>query len=236
MLVQALSVVASASVVMAATQHVVLVGPDHTLNYEPSTVQASVGDTILFQFQAGNHSVTQSTFQNPCTYSGGFNSGFFPISGNPVDVAITVETSDPIWMFCAQDGHCEAGMVFAVNPPSSGDTFSAFVSNAESGNTASATTTMTGSAAASLISTWTASTTLTVASGSASATASASDSSSSMTSGGYGMASSSSAATSSGASSTSSASAAAKTSGGASALLTPSAAGLFLSFLLSAFM
>lgn len=45
--------------------------------FTPSSVTASVGDSILFLFESGNHSVTQSTFDNPCErLSGGFDSGY----------------------------------------------------------------------------------------------------------------------------------------------------------------
>jgi plastocyanin len=45
-----------------------------------------------------------------------------------------VKTTDPLWVYCGQTNpisHCGAGMVFAVNPPATGNTFAAFQSNAE---------------------------------------------------------------------------------------------------------
>ncbi|KAK0503538.1 hypothetical protein EDD18DRAFT_1040524, partial [Armillaria luteobubalina] len=60
---------------------------------------------------------TQSTFAAPCNKSG-INSGFVPISTNSTQFGqwtFTVDNTAPLWFFCAQMGHCEAGMVFAVN-------------------------------------------------------------------------------------------------------------------------
>ncbi|KAF8325840.1 uncharacterized protein EI90DRAFT_3128357 [Cantharellus anzutake] len=73
-------------------------------------------------------SVVQSTFDNPCTRSG-FDSG---IHTGPFTYNYTVDDTDPYWLFCIVDGHCKAGMVAAINPPTSGNqTFAAFVAKAE---------------------------------------------------------------------------------------------------------
>ena len=66
----------------AATTHTVKVGPPtNPYQFDPSSVNASVGDTILFQFYPRNHSVVKADFQVPCVpaaegyfYSGSFNS------------------------------------------------------------------------------------------------------------------------------------------------------------------
>jgi len=45
---------------------------------------------------------------------------------------MTVPSTDPLWFYCAQAMHCESGMVFAVNPPTSGNkTFTAFQASAK---------------------------------------------------------------------------------------------------------
>jgi hypothetical protein len=42
-----------------------------------------------------------------------------------------VTSNDSQWFFCAQTGHCQAGMVFAINPGKiAGETFKAFQENA----------------------------------------------------------------------------------------------------------
>ena len=53
---------------------------------------------------------------------------------NPTDARFVLQTA-PIWVYCKQmnpKSHCNAGMVFAINAPSSGNTFDAFLQNAKS--------------------------------------------------------------------------------------------------------
>ncbi|KAL5490165.1 hypothetical protein ACEPAI_4998 [Sanghuangporus weigelae] len=146
------SALAAISAVSAQTTITVQVGANGGLTYEPSSVNASQGDTIAFQFLAKNHTVTQSTFANPCTASG-VDSGFFPVTANATEVpqwSFTVNNaSAPLWFFCAQTGHCERGMVFAVNPTAE-RTFEAFQAAAMStASNTSATGSATGGATAS---------------------------------------------------------------------------------------
>jgi plastocyanin len=91
------------------------------LTYEPSSVTAQQGDQIAFQFVAKNHTVTQSTFDAPCTFKAdGVNSGYqFVAAGAtsfPVWTITVNNASAPLWFYCAQGAHCQNGMVFAVNP------------------------------------------------------------------------------------------------------------------------
>ncbi|KAG8905177.1 hypothetical protein FRB99_000591, partial [Tulasnella sp. 403] len=54
----------------------IIVGGDAGLVYTPPVVYPDVGDTLRFWFRAKNHSVTQSSFEYPCTkLDGGFDSG-----------------------------------------------------------------------------------------------------------------------------------------------------------------
>jgi len=104
----------------------VKVGENDTLTYNPSNVTAEVGDTIAFEFVAKNHTITQSTFATPCSNftfangSTGVDSGFQFVAANttsfPVFSFTVMNTSTPLWFYCRQTGHCEKGMVFAVNP------------------------------------------------------------------------------------------------------------------------
>lgn len=110
--------------------HIVRVGQANNstaLRYFPDNISAKVGDTIQFQFAAGNHTVTQSTFDAPCVpisqssnntgvFSGymsvaaGLNStGMVPVFSMPVKVAT------PLWFYCSQGKHCQNGMVLVVN-------------------------------------------------------------------------------------------------------------------------
>jgi plastocyanin len=101
-----------------AAQHVVEAG-EHG-KFVPDTVQAAVGDTIVYEFYPGNHSMAQSTFDAPCLPApGGIFSGFFsPTSGvDPQVWVVTIKDTNPIWVYCAQVGHCNSGMVMVVNPP-----------------------------------------------------------------------------------------------------------------------
>jgi hypothetical protein len=100
-----------------------------------------------------NHSVVQSSYDNPChPLPGGFYSGFVPVppgaqgsvraqfsclviicsSLSPVRTKsillitamnqslfflLTINSTDPIYYYCGQVGHCQAGMVGVINPP-----------------------------------------------------------------------------------------------------------------------
>jgi plastocyanin len=62
-------------------EHKIIVGANNDLVYEPNNIQAKVGDRVIFEFQSKNHTVTQSSFGNPCQGlvkddgSSGFKSG-----------------------------------------------------------------------------------------------------------------------------------------------------------------
>ncbi|THH14322.1 hypothetical protein EW146_g5992 [Bondarzewia mesenterica] len=100
--------------------------------FNPSNFTASNGTLVTFFFPSGSiaHSVTQSSFAEPCTYlaaangsSGGFDSGLQ--TGVQFTVNITDDTK-PIWFHCKQVTHCGLGMVGSINAPSAGNTFDAF--------------------------------------------------------------------------------------------------------------
>ena len=96
------------------------------LTYSPNSIQANVGDMVQFQFYPKNHSVVQSTFDQPCqpiqninASVPGFFSGFQPVSLNQSSqptFTIMVQNTSPIWFYCAQAKHCQGGMVGVVNP------------------------------------------------------------------------------------------------------------------------
>jgi plastocyanin len=104
--------------------HTVTVGGNGSLTYDPPFIQAAVRDTIKFVFAAKNHTVTQSSFGDPCrklqftstTGQIGFDSGFVPgAADGSATFSVTVNDTSPIWVYCRQTGHCGQGMVFAVN-------------------------------------------------------------------------------------------------------------------------
>lgn len=93
-----------------------------------------------------NHTVTQSSFGEPCeklknSYGNlvGFDSGFHPVSNTTTSdfptFEITVNDTNPIWGYCRQQAanfsHCGVGMVFSINAnPFSDKSFEAFQLNA----------------------------------------------------------------------------------------------------------
>jgi len=130
---------ASAQLALAATIDVT-VGGTGVLAFNPSSVNANVGDVIRFTFQQKNHTVTQSTLATPCSpLAAGFDSGFMPVAATQTSnfpiAELTVKQTTPIWAYCRQATHCsQSGMVFAVNP---GDNFAAFKAAATGGASAS---------------------------------------------------------------------------------------------------
>lgn len=141
----AFTLLAAISLVNAAT-FTVMVGMNSTGQvatvYTPNQVTAQAGDIIEFQFRAKNHTVTQSSFANPCTQqfntatnSAGVDSGFMPVGANATSIPVfSIQVNDattPQWFFCNQANHCNSGMVFAINAPATGaKTFAAYQAKA----------------------------------------------------------------------------------------------------------
>ncbi|KAK7019323.1 hypothetical protein R3P38DRAFT_2977509 [Favolaschia claudopus] len=109
-----------------AEEILVTVGAGGLLAFNPTNVTAKVGDTISFQFQSKNHSVTQSTFAQPCqiqtTPAQGIDSDYQPVANTSTTFPQWSFTLDndttPLWFFCKQTNpapHCQKGMVFSVN-------------------------------------------------------------------------------------------------------------------------
>lgn len=125
--------------VASATVFKVSVG-QNGLEYTPSSVNATAGDQIEFIFYPKNHTVTQSTFANPCQpMANGTDTGFVPVNATNATqpgVFVNINNTDPVWFYCRQASHCQMGMVFAVNPTAN-KTFQAFqaAANASSGST-----------------------------------------------------------------------------------------------------
>ncbi|KAF8654147.1 hypothetical protein AX16_003676 [Volvariella volvacea WC 439] len=121
-----------------STDHKVIVGGAAGLVYEPSRIAAQPGDTVTFEFKQKNHTVTQSSFANPCralsltstTGEIGFDSGFMPVAANALlfpTFTIQINDTRPIWAYCRQVGHCGQGMVFSINADDTGpESFTAF--------------------------------------------------------------------------------------------------------------
>ncbi|KAK7555799.1 hypothetical protein IWX46DRAFT_588130, partial [Phyllosticta citricarpa] len=153
--------------VAAQTVHTITVGglkeaaapggqPVPAFTYQPESITAAPGDVVQFNFLQLNHTITQSTFENPCAKArGGFDSGFVVNQdGRPgLQFSVRVNDTNPICKlgsscsfsiagdlligldgcvgaYCAQETHCGKGMVFAINAPQSGTTFNSFKASA----------------------------------------------------------------------------------------------------------
>jgi plastocyanin len=122
----ALTAVASAQDMNGTPTVAVTVGMNKTLTFSPNNLKVAAGTAVQFQFVAGNHTVSQSTFDQPCQpvsmFSNvtGVNSGFMPVSASmasgqgPVFTMMVMDTK-PMWLYCAQGNHCESGMVMVIN-------------------------------------------------------------------------------------------------------------------------
>ncbi len=107
--------------------NVVSVGVNGNLSYSPSNIRVNAGEMVQFQFMGGNHTATQSTFDQPCQPAAmfnpnitGFHSGFIPAAasaamGQIATYTIMVNDTKPIWVYCSQGRHCEMGMVMVIN-------------------------------------------------------------------------------------------------------------------------
>ncbi|ETS73337.1 hypothetical protein PFICI_14942 [Pestalotiopsis fici W106-1] len=111
-----LSVLVTAGAAMAATIRIDALN----LAFVPNVTTASVGDVLEFHFLPNNHSVAMGDFEDPCqpAKSGGFFSGYYALNSGEADnvFRVTVNDTDPIWLYCTKLGHCKNGMVGVVNP------------------------------------------------------------------------------------------------------------------------
>ncbi|TVY73543.1 Extracellular serine-rich protein [Lachnellula suecica] len=110
-------------------------------NFNPHTLNASIGDIIEFSFFPQNHSVVRAAFGTPCvpienTGAGpGFWSGFQPVASigpNPPTYQIHINDTEPIFIYCSAPNACVNGMVGVINPNS---TFTYDAQLAFAGNT-----------------------------------------------------------------------------------------------------
>lgn len=102
----------------SGTTHTVIVAPTQgVLRYVPFAVNASVGDTIHFVWNANNHTVTKSSELQLCNktsdapfVTGEQNKGF--------TFDQVVNDTNPTFYYCGTPTHCEKGMFGIINPPS----------------------------------------------------------------------------------------------------------------------
>jgi len=99
--------------------HTVIVAPSQgVLRYVPFVLNASVGDTILFHWNANTHTVTKSSALQPCNKTG---DSLFTSGSHDKDFEFTqvVNDTDTTYFFCNTPGHCQKGMFGAINAPNS---------------------------------------------------------------------------------------------------------------------
>lgn len=102
--------------------HRVIVGGEKGLVFDPPTVEALPRDTIVFEFRQKNHTVTQSSFEDPCRrLEGGFDSDFQFVAtdatGDFPTFNYTVLDTAPVFAYCRQRlpaSHCGQKMVLSV--------------------------------------------------------------------------------------------------------------------------
>ncbi|KAF9017668.1 hypothetical protein BDZ89DRAFT_1074603 [Hymenopellis radicata] len=112
----------------SAATYTVGVGKDEVtghkgIGFDPSAIFPLAGDTIVFEFRSGSHSVVATSFDKPCAPSNGFDSGVVTVadsvdvdaSGLPT-VSLMVNNTDSIWLSDRASGECNQGAVLAVNP------------------------------------------------------------------------------------------------------------------------
>ncbi|QPH17735.1 hypothetical protein C2857_002623 [Epichloe festucae Fl1] len=92
------------------------------LAFSPSSVTAEEGDVLEYHFYK-QHSVAMGDFSSGCTpaLQGGFFSGVMKTSGNGPNknvFRVTVNSTEPMAMYCTVASHCQKGMVGVVNPTS----------------------------------------------------------------------------------------------------------------------
>ncbi|KAJ3306339.1 hypothetical protein HDV03_005306 [Kappamyces sp. JEL0829] len=92
----------------AAATHTVSVGASG-LVYTPDTVNANVGDMIMWNF-GSSHSVTQSAQKDDCApMAGGFDSGVLG-TGSYMQTITAAQAGSTIWYYCTVGQHCQKGM------------------------------------------------------------------------------------------------------------------------------
>ncbi|RGP80604.1 extracellular serine-rich [Fusarium longipes] len=130
-----IAIVALATVAHAVDVQVVAVGRNTATNatglkFWPEKITAEPGTMVQFQFWTGNHTVTQSTFDDPCMPIGNVNSsiegvysGYMPVEasmskGMIPTYTITIKDKKPMWLFCSKAQHCQGGMSMVINEDS----------------------------------------------------------------------------------------------------------------------
>ncbi|KAG5287958.1 extracellular serine-rich protein [Histoplasma ohiense] len=112
----------SPSIKTGPATHTISVAPKQSPHgYDPKSIEADVGDEIVFEFYPSNHSVVRADFNAPCVPASHdvFFSGHFELDSytTPKIWTWTVDTAEPTFFYCTAIGSCMTnGMVGAINP------------------------------------------------------------------------------------------------------------------------
>ncbi|OAA75960.1 extracellular serine-rich protein [Akanthomyces lecanii RCEF 1005] len=90
------------------------VGSKTSNGFEPPRMDARVGDVIEFRFGSDEHSVVQGNPTTGCypVDVGGFYSG---AQSKPATFQVTINSTDPIFVYSSVDRECQKGMVAVIN-------------------------------------------------------------------------------------------------------------------------
>ncbi|EGN93224.1 hypothetical protein SERLA73DRAFT_172135 [Serpula lacrymans var. lacrymans S7.3] len=97
--------------------HTVIVAPTQgVLRYVPFAINASVGDTVMFVWNANEHTVTKSSELAICN-----ETSASPFASGEQNKSFTftqmVNDTNSTFFYCGTPGHCEKGMFGIINPP-----------------------------------------------------------------------------------------------------------------------
>jgi len=130
-----------ASTAVAASVHQVQVGQGG-LKFTPSTITAAKGDVVIFTLNPG-HNIATGPFDKPCSPGDGslFSGDYDAAKKNFV---VTINSTDPIYYYCEEEGHCQAGMVGGINLPTGDKDQTAYAAAAKKTSSSSAPDGVTG--------------------------------------------------------------------------------------------
>ncbi|KAG2368505.1 hypothetical protein BDR07DRAFT_1269770 [Suillus spraguei] len=97
--------------------HTIIVAPTQgVLRYVPFAINASVGDTVAFVWNANTHTVTKSSELAICNKTSDmpFASG---VQNKSFVFTQQVNDTDTTFYYCGVPGHCQKGMFGIINPP-----------------------------------------------------------------------------------------------------------------------
>jgi plastocyanin len=102
--------------------HTVVVAPTQgVLRFVPFALNASVGDTVKFEWHANGHTVTKGSALELCNKSADADTFASGLHNQSFTYFQVVNDTKPTYYYCAAPNHCQKGMFGIINPPSSAD-------------------------------------------------------------------------------------------------------------------